>query len=138
MFIQNRVHNIERLIAHLAQNVLVLRLTSETLRLSIWLNDGTTLRVAERWANGVLTRYSYYWLDTHNTIKVGWDNVPHHPHLSNFPHHKHRVFGKAKFVRPFVEGRNTRQDGSDLLGFLEPDRSKALLFIGSCFQIAVK
>jgi hypothetical protein len=40
-----------------------LRLTDETLKLLLALNDGTTLRVAERWLGGVLTRYSYYWLN---------------------------------------------------------------------------
>ena len=34
-------------------------------------------------------RYSYYWLDGANELKIGWDNSPHHERLENFPHHKH-------------------------------------------------
>lgn len=89
MSIQDRVHEIERRVAPLARNVLVLRLTTETLRLLVVLNDGMTLRVTERWANDVLVRYSYYWLDSQDRLKVGWDNAPHHTQLATFPHHKH-------------------------------------------------
>jgi len=88
-FIEKRVREITQKYAHLAQNLLVLRLTEETLKLILVLNDGTTLRVAERWQDNTLTRYSYYWLDARNNLKIGWDNSPHHKRLENFPHHKH-------------------------------------------------
>lgn len=55
------MREIERKYAPLIQNSLVLRLTEETLKLVLVLNDGTTLRVAERWRGGSLVRYSYYW-----------------------------------------------------------------------------
>ena len=87
--IGKRLYEIERKYAHLVQNLLVLRFTEETLKLVFTLNNGTTLRVAERWQRGILTRYSYYWLDTKSRLKIGWDNAPHHKHLANFPHHKH-------------------------------------------------
>jgi len=48
-----------------------IRLTKETLRLVLVLNDGMTLRVAERWRDGALVRYSYYWLDAENRRKLG-------------------------------------------------------------------
>ncbi len=89
MSVEERVFEIEQQYAHFVQNLLVLRLTEETLRLVLVLNDGTTLRVAERWQAGVLVRYSYYWLDAKNRLKIGWDNSPHHKRLENFPHHKH-------------------------------------------------
>lgn len=89
MSVQDRVREIEQHAAHLAQDVLVLRLTDETLRLTIVLNDSTTLRVTERWKNEILIRYSYYWLDTDNELKIGWDNAPHHTQLPTFPHHRH-------------------------------------------------
>jgi len=89
VFIEERVRQIERTYAHLLRDVLVLRLTDETLRLVLILSDGTTLRVTERWQAGKLLRYSYYWLDTEDKLKVGWDNSPHHHHLDNYPHHKH-------------------------------------------------
>jgi hypothetical protein len=88
-FIEERIRQIESTYAHLIRNLLVLSLTEETLRLVLVLNDGTTLRVAERWRGGVLVRYSYYWLDAADQLKVGWDNAPHHRQLENFPHHKH-------------------------------------------------
>lgn len=53
-FVEERVREIEHKYAHLIQDLLVLRLTEETLRLVLVLNDGTTLRVAERWQGGVL------------------------------------------------------------------------------------
>jgi hypothetical protein len=87
--IDERVRQIEQRYAHLVQDVLVLRLTDETLKLTLVLNDGTTLRVTERWQGAALTRYSYYWLDAGNRLKVGWDNSPHHTQVESFPHHKH-------------------------------------------------
>ena len=88
-FVEERVREIEHKYAHLIQDLLVLRLTEETLRLVLVLNDGSALRVAERWQGGALLRYSYYWLDAENRLKIGWDNSPHHKRLENFPHHKH-------------------------------------------------
>ncbi len=83
------MNEIEREYAHLVRDLLVLSLTDQTLRLILVLADGTTLRVAERWRDKSLIRYSYYWLDTKKRLKIGWDNSPHHKRLENFPHHKH-------------------------------------------------
>ena len=47
-FVEERVREIERRYAHLIQDLLILRLTEETLRLVLVLNDDTTLRVTER------------------------------------------------------------------------------------------
>jgi len=94
------VRGIECKYAHRIQDLLILHLTEETLRLILVLNDGTTLRVAERWRGGVLVRYSYYWLDAENRLKIGWDNSPHHKRLENFPHHKH-IGEQAKMVASY-------------------------------------
>lgn len=88
-FVEDRIREIEQKYAYLLQDFLILRLSEETFRLILLFNDGTTLRVAERWRDNKLIRYSYYWLDTKNNLKIGWDNAPHHTHLKNFPHHKH-------------------------------------------------
>ncbi|MBI3800958.1 MAG: hypothetical protein HY268_28780 [Deltaproteobacteria bacterium] len=88
-FIEDRVRQIEGKYTHLVQNLLVLHMTEETFRLVLFLNGGTSLRVAERWREGALMRYSYYWLDADEGLKIGWDNAPHHEQLENFPHHKH-------------------------------------------------
>ena len=87
--IEERISQIESTYAPLLRNVLVVNLTEETFRLILGRNDGTNLRVAERWRGRALVRYSYYWLDAEDRLKVGWDNAPHHPQFENFPHHKH-------------------------------------------------
>ncbi len=86
---EDRVIEIEQKYAHLVEDILILNLTDETLKIILKLHGGTTLRVAERWQSKVLVRYSYYWLDSENKLKIGWDNAPHHKDLNNFPHHKH-------------------------------------------------
>lgn len=88
-YIEERVHEIERKYAHLIKDLLVLYLTEQTLKLILVLADGTNLRVTERWRGKSLIRYSYYWLNTENSLKIGWDNSPHHKRLESFPHHKH-------------------------------------------------
>jgi hypothetical protein len=36
------------------------------------------------------TRYRYQWMDCDRSkLRKRWDNVPHFPNLSNFPHHIH-------------------------------------------------
>ncbi len=103
--IEDRIVAIQQKYAHLVRDILVLILTDEILRLVLWLNDGTTLRVTERWHvqahQKVLVRYSYYWLDAENKLKVGWDNAPHHAQMANFPHHKH--IGQQNNVQPSYE-----------------------------------
>ena len=99
-FVEKRIREIEQKYAHLVQDLLILRLTEETFRLILLLNNGTTLRVAERWQDSIFVRYSYYWLDAQNSLKIGWDNAPHHAHLENFPHHKH-VAGKENLQPSF-------------------------------------
>jgi hypothetical protein len=48
-----------------------------------------------------LEKYAYYWLDAHNGLITGWDNAPHHPHLSTHPDHKH-VATQAN-IQPSIE-----------------------------------
>ena len=45
--------------------------------------------MTEEWEEGILVKYSYYWLAPDNRLKIGWDNAPHHVQLENFPYHKH-------------------------------------------------
>jgi hypothetical protein len=100
-FIEARIYEIERTYSHLVQDLLVLGLTDETFRLILALKDGTTLRVTERWKSQILIRYSYYWLDAVDKLKIGWDNSPHHQQLENFPHHKH--MGGKNTILPSYE-----------------------------------
>ncbi len=36
-----------------------------------------------------IRKYSYDWRDDANNLIIRWDNSPHHPYISTFPHHKH-------------------------------------------------
>lgn len=71
------------------ERIVPLDLDEQTLRLILYLKDGTNLRLTEQWEGDVLVRYSHYWLTATNELKIGWDNAPHHTHLNTFPHHKH-------------------------------------------------
>ena len=51
--------------------------------------DGSNLRISEKRNEEKLFQYSYYWLDSENELIIGWDNAPHHPKISSYPHHKH-------------------------------------------------
>lgn len=42
--------------------------------------------------------YSYHWADAEDNLIRRWDNTPHFPDLSGFPHHIHE--GPADVVRP--------------------------------------
>lgn len=89
MFAIERLSEIEMKYGDLVQRIILVELDDETLRLILYLKDGTNLRTAEQWEGASLKRYSYYWLTSNNELKIGWDNAPHHTHLSTFPHHKH-------------------------------------------------
>ena len=39
-----------------------------------------------------VTTYSYHWTDAHGNLIYRWDNAPHHPGMSGFPHHYHAGF----------------------------------------------
>lgn len=87
--IAQRVQDIQRdYAAHVAE-IIVLRVTEETLKLRLNFENDSSLRVTERWQDGARFRYSYYWLNSRSELIVGWDNVPHHADISTFPHHKH-------------------------------------------------
>ncbi|MEA3254956.1 MAG: DUF6516 family protein, partial [Candidatus Altiarchaeota archaeon] len=35
------------------------------------------------------SKYKYHWQDREGNLIARWDNVPHHPGVSTFPHHRH-------------------------------------------------
>jgi hypothetical protein len=53
------------------------------------LTDGTRLHINEVWVDDKLVKYAYYHLSPTDDIIQGWDNAPHHPEISTFPHHCH-------------------------------------------------
>jgi len=65
------------------------RKTPDHIRLKLTFTDGSHLYISEFWKGNRLVTYSYYWLDAQDNLIIGWDNAPHHTHLSTFPHHKH-------------------------------------------------
>ena len=103
MLASERLLEIEEKFEVKVERIVPVELDEETLRVILYLKDGTNLRVAEQWDGKVLKRYSYYWLNNANELKVGWDNAPHHTRLENFPHHKH--IGKQQNMQPSKETR---------------------------------
>ena len=101
MLASERLLEIEEKFDATVERIVPVELDGETLRVVLHLKDGTNLRVTEQWAGKVLRRYSYYWLNSANELKVGWDNAPHHTQLESFPHHKH--VGKQGNLQPSTE-----------------------------------
>jgi len=96
-----RLLEIEEKFEAKVERIVPVELDEETLRVILYLKDGTNLRVTEQWAGKILKRYSYYWLNRANTLKIGWDNAPHHTQLESFPHHKH--IHQQKDLQPSTE-----------------------------------
>jgi hypothetical protein len=73
------------------------------IRIRMTLSNRDFLEIAEYFVvqNGdcVPHRYRYQWMDEkRRQLRKRWDNVEHHPDLSNFPHHVH--IGDEKHVEP--------------------------------------
>ena len=96
-----RLLEIEIRFGESVERIVPVELDGETLRLVLYLKDGTNLRVAEQWSGANLERYSYYWLTVLNDLKIGWDNAPHHTKLEAYPHHKH--VGRKDKLEPSSE-----------------------------------
>jgi hypothetical protein len=96
-----RLLEIEQAYEGQVQSIVPIELDGETLRLIIYLYDGSNLRVTEQWERAKLARYSYYWLTEENVLLIGWDNSPHHKTVRTFPHHKHA--GQQSDLQPSQE-----------------------------------
>ena len=112
MLANERLLEIEIKFAAVVQRIVLLEAEDETLRVILFLKDGTNLRVAEQWKSNTLKRYSYYWLSSKNELIIGWDNAPHHTKLETFPHHRH--VGSQKNLQPSQEVR--LEDVIDFIG----------------------
>jgi hypothetical protein len=90
MLATERLIEIELLCSGKAHHIEVIESDGEYLKIVIYFNDDSNLRVAELWEEDKLTKYSYYWLSSTKELKIGWDNAPHHKKVETFPHHMHR------------------------------------------------
>ena len=50
--------------------------------------DHSILEFAEKYSTAG-HRYRFHYMDSQNRLMMRWDNVPHHPEISTFPHHRH-------------------------------------------------
>ena len=60
MLATERLLEIEFEFGSSTQRIICLELDDESIRLVLFMKDGTNLRVAEQWNGAVLKRYSYY------------------------------------------------------------------------------
>ncbi len=67
----------------------LLKESVEQFKAVVELVDGSYLRINEVWLNGKLKKYAYYRLSPTDVVIQGWDNAPHHPEISTYPHHTH-------------------------------------------------
>jgi len=74
----DRLLEIEEKFGLAVQRIVPTELEGATLRMILYLNDGSNLRITEQWGAGRLIRYSYYWLTSDKELRIGWDNAPHH------------------------------------------------------------
>jgi hypothetical protein len=58
------------------------------LRLHVLLRDGSELHTRE-YVDESERKYSFHWQTNGGTLRVRWDNAPHHPELATHPDHKH-------------------------------------------------
>jgi hypothetical protein len=66
--------------------------------------DGSTLHINEVWIGGELRKYAYYQVTPTGDVVQGWDNAPHHPGVSTYPHHRHGASGvEASAVRSLAD-----------------------------------
>ena len=89
MLATERLIEIELLCSGKALHIKVIECDGEYLKIVIFFNDGSNLRVAELWDKNILAKYSYYWLSSNKELKIGWDNAPHHTKVETFPDHMH-------------------------------------------------
>ncbi len=78
MLAADRLLEIEEKFGAAVQRIVPAELDEATLRVILYLRDGSNLRVTEQWELGELGRYSYYWLtfDNDRSYAVGLKNLP--------------------------------------------------------------
>jgi hypothetical protein len=63
------------------------------MRYRLTLINDNLLELTERvevQAEGIVaTKYHHHWQDKNGHLIKRWDNAPHHPYVTSFPHHLH-------------------------------------------------
>jgi len=62
----------------------------EQFKAEVQLIDGSWLYINEVYIDEELRKYAYYRLTPGGEILQGWDNAPHHPEITSYPHHLHQ------------------------------------------------
>ncbi len=57
----------------------------------VW-KDGSRLFTRE-YSTDTKRVYSFHWQENNDRLLLRWDNAPHFPLLSTFPHHRHNADG---------------------------------------------
>ena len=62
-------------------------------RVRATLSNSDMLQLVERFEYDAqelsISKYSYHWQRQNGSLICRWDNAPHHPEISTFPHHIH-------------------------------------------------
>jgi hypothetical protein len=85
----DRLHAYSHIVIDILRYEHLLKTGVEQFRAVVLLKDSSHLHINEVWLDGKLHKYSYYWLIGTDRLIQGWDNAPHHPHITTFPHHTH-------------------------------------------------
>ena len=63
------------------------------LRYRLFLQNDDLLDIFERFTvehgKTLITRYSYHWQRANQQVVKRWDNAPHYPTITTYPHHLH-------------------------------------------------
>lgn len=71
-------------------------LQTYTLKASLILKDASHLMIRDYLFTDGTRKYSYPWQTSTGELLGRWDNVPHWPAISTFPHHYHPSEGTAE------------------------------------------
>jgi len=58
------------------------------LKIKAILSDNSELYI-RKYVSRKAYLYSYHWQNESGSLRIRWDNSPHHKYIKTFPHHKH-------------------------------------------------
>jgi len=63
--------------------------SSSRFKAEIRFKDDSSLSIRQIVIESFFFKYAYHWQDREGQLIRRWDNAPHWPAISTFPHHKH-------------------------------------------------